>query len=204
MSKNLEIVQNLYNYIETKEFENIRPLFHKNIKWNQMKGLINGGNYVGADEVFQHVFTEFGKEWTDWKAEAREFLEASDDIIVVGTYSGIFKKSGKKMEAEFMHRYTLNAGVVTIFQQYTDTGLFAKAMKGAKTEAQINNPLHGISLKEILEYLLAEYDWEGLAKRVNINCFKSNQTINSSLNFLRKYDWAREEVEFLYIKSIKN
>ena len=120
MSKNLEIVQNLYNYIETKEFENIRPLFHKNIKWNQMKGLINGGNYVGADEVFQHVFTEFGKEWTDWKAEAREFLEASDDIIVVGTYSGIFKKSAKKMEAEFMHRYTLNAGVVTIFQQYTD------------------------------------------------------------------------------------
>ncbi|MDG1516393.1 MAG: VF530 family protein [Flavobacteriales bacterium] len=77
-------------------------------------------------------------------------------------------------------------------------------MKGAKTQAQLNNPLHGISLKEILEYLLAEYDWDGLARRVNINCFKSNQTINSSLNFLRKYDWAREEVEFLYIKSIKN
>ena len=90
MSKNLEIVQNLYNYIETKEFENIRPLFHKNIKWNQMKGLINGGNYVGADEVFQYVFTEFENEWADWKTEVKEFLEVGDDVITVGSFSGTF------------------------------------------------------------------------------------------------------------------
>ena len=71
-------------------------------------------------------------------------------------------------------------------------------------ESQPNNPLHGVKLLDILEYLVETHGWEEMANQVNINCFKSNQTINSSLNFLRKYDWAREEVEFLYIKSIKN
>ena len=71
-------------------------------------------------------------------------------------------------------------------------------------ETQPNNPLHGVKLTTILEYLIEHEGWERMADNVSINCFKSNQTINSSLNFLRKYDWAREEVEFLYIKSIKN
>jgi len=68
-------------------------------------------------------------------------------------------------------------------------------------EEQINNPLHGIKLKDILNFLIAEYGWEGLAERININCFKSNPTVNSSLKFLRKEQWARTKVENLYLKS---
>ena len=70
-------------------------------------------------------------------------------------------------------------------------------------QTQENNPLHGVKLAEILDYLLAEYGWYGLSDRIDINCFKSNQTIKSSLNFLRKFDWARKEVEELYLKTIE-
>ena len=69
---------------------------------------------------------------------------------------------------------------------------------------QANNPLHGISLKEIVTQLEANYGWEELAQRIPINCFKSNPSIKSSLTFLRKTPWAREKVEELYIKSKKN
>lgn len=169
-----------------------------------MKGFPNGGEYVGADEIFQHVFKGFSDNWTDWRTEVSEFIDAGDDIIAVGTYKGIFKKSGKSLEADFMHRYTIKRGLVTNFKQYTDTGLFFAVMKGGKKQNQANNPLHGIKLAEILEYLVEEYGWDGLARRVNINCFKSNQTINSSLNFLRKFDWAREEVEELYLATKRN
>jgi len=67
---------------------------------------------------------------------------------------------------------------------------------------QLNNPLHGKTLKTILEYLYAEYGWEGLSYFVNINCFKDNPSIKSSLTFLRKTQWARDKVEELYIKTI--
>ena len=67
-----------------------------------------------------------------------------------------------------------------------------------------NDPLHGITLKTILNSLLICYGWEGLAERVKINCFSSNPSINSSLKFLRKTPWARTEIETLYRDSLKN
>jgi len=65
---------------------------------------------------------------------------------------------------------------------------------------QPNNPLHGVKLTTVMEVLLKHYGWEGLAWRVNINCFKSNPTVKSSLKFLRKTQWARDKVERLYLQ----
>ncbi len=70
-------------------------------------------------------------------------------------------------------------------------------------ENQPNNPLHGIKLATILEELTNTYSWEELANQININCFKSNPSIKSSLKFLRRTPWAREKVEQLYLYSIK-
>ena len=66
--------------------------------------------------------------------------------------------------------------------------------------ASNNNPLHGVTLEQILNALVAHYEWEGLAQRIDIRCFKSDPSIKSSLTFLRKTPWAREKVEALYIK----
>lgn len=73
----------------------------------------------------------------------------------------------------------------------------------AQTEEQPNNPLHGVKLVTILEELVKKFGWEELAMEININCFKSNPSIKSSLNFLRKTPWAREKVEKFYIYSMK-
>ena len=68
-------------------------------------------------------------------------------------------------------------------------------------QAQPNNPLHGITLKAMLEYLVDEYGWERLGQRIKIDCFIHDPSINSSLKFLRKTEWAREKVERLYVYS---
>jgi uncharacterized protein (DUF2132 family) len=67
---------------------------------------------------------------------------------------------------------------------------------------QINNPLHGVKLADILESLVAQYGWETLSQKININCFKNDPSIKSSLTFLRKTPWARDKVEQLYLKSV--
>ncbi len=67
---------------------------------------------------------------------------------------------------------------------------------------QNNNPLHGITLKAILEHLVETYGWEELDSRIRINCFYEYPSINSSLKFLRKTPWARTKVEELYISSL--
>lgn len=70
------------------------------------------------------------------------------------------------------------------------------------SEEQKNNPLHGIKLVDILEFLVAKYGWETLAKEINVNCFKNDPSIKSSLTFLRKTPWARTKVEDLYLVSL--
>lgn len=69
------------------------------------------------------------------------------------------------------------------------------------SQSQPNNPLHGITLKVIVTELQQHYGWEGLADRIDINCFKSDPSINSSLKFLRRTQWARDKVEKLYINT---
>lgn len=64
---------------------------------------------------------------------------------------------------------------------------------------QPNNPLHGMKLATILELLVEEYGWERLAMEININCFKNDPSIKSSLKFLRRTPWARDKVEQLYL-----
>ena len=63
------------------------------------------------------------------------------------------------------------------------------------------DPLHGVTLQMILTELVADLGWEKLGKRVNIRCFHNDPSIKSSLTFLRKTEWARKEVEALYLKE---
>jgi uncharacterized protein (DUF2132 family) len=62
-----------------------------------------------------------------------------------------------------------------------------------------NDPLHGATLKAIVEDLVARYGWPDLGARIPIRCFDTDPSIQSSLKFLRKTEWARRRVEQLYL-----
>lgn len=67
-----------------------------------------------------------------------------------------------------------------------------------------NNPLHGVSLKQLLTEIVNYYGYEILYAYLNINCFNTNPSIDASVKFLKKTDWAREKVEAFYLYQFKN
>jgi|TARA_B110000114_G_scaffold117290_1_gene122915 uncharacterized protein (DUF2132 family) len=67
---------------------------------------------------------------------------------------------------------------------------------------QLNNPLHGIKLATMLEELHQKYGWEDLGNALNLNAFRNDPRMKSSLKFLRTTPWAREKVENFYLKNI--
>lgn len=71
----------------------------------------------------------------------------------------------------------------------------------ALNKVMSKDPLHGITLKEILTKLVDKYGWQELGQRITINCFTNDPSISSSLKFLRKTPWARTKVEALYIET---
>lgn len=68
---------------------------------------------------------------------------------------------------------------------------------------QANNPLHGITLEQIINDLVAHYGWEYMGYTIKIKCFTDNPSVKSSLTFLRKTPWARAKVETMYLKMLK-
>lgn len=66
---------------------------------------------------------------------------------------------------------------------------------------QPNNPLHGVTLEEMLEALIRKHGWAGLAEAVPIRCFTHDPSVTSSLKFLRRTPWARAKVEQLYLAA---
>lgn len=87
-------------------------------------------------------------------------------------------------------------------QEIQDENTSGKKVRRQPTQAELEHPLHGVKLVEILESLVAHYGWEYLADEVNIMCFKVNPTMKHSLKFLRKFKWAREHVEDIYIRAV--
>lgn len=66
------------------------------------------------------------------------------------------------------------------------------------------DPLHGVTLEMQVNALVARYGWAQLGKLININCFKNDPSVKSSLKFLRRTPWARAEVEALYLNSLSH
>ena len=70
-------------------------------------------------------------------------------------------------------------------------------------ERQHADPLHGVTLQVIVSTLVERYGWDELGWRININCFTTDPSINSSLKFLRNTTWALEKVEGLYLHTLR-
>jgi len=72
------------------------------------------------------------------------------------------------------------------------------------TDTQPKNPLHGITLEQLLKDLVTFHGWPALGSKINIRCFTHEPSIASSLKFLRRTPWAREQVEALYLETIRH
>jgi uncharacterized protein (DUF2132 family) len=69
---------------------------------------------------------------------------------------------------------------------------------------QVNNPLHGVTLEQIVNSLVDHYGWDELGILIDIRCFNSDPSVKSSLKFLRRMPWARKKVERLYLAMEKD
>ena len=79
----------------------------------------------------------------------------------------------------------------------------AAVASAAGVDQQPNNPLHGVTLQAMLEFLVDRLGWNEMARAVDIRCFTNEPSLTSSLKFLRKVPWARAKVEELYLATVK-
>ena len=118
---NKEIIEGVYKSFATGDIPGLLGTFDENIEWTEAEGFPYGGTYKGANAILENVFMKLGGEWEGFSAAPDEILDAGDNIVALGHYSGKFNATGKSMKVPFAHVWTLRDGKIVKFVQYTDT-----------------------------------------------------------------------------------
>jgi len=125
---NVELIKSLYQAFATGDIPGLLQSFDENIEWTEAEGFPYGGTYRGANDIVENVFMKLGGEWEGFSAVPNEFLDAGDNIVALGNYSGKYNATGKSMKAPFAHVWTLENGKIIKFVQYTDTLKVSEAL----------------------------------------------------------------------------
>ena len=129
-AENVGIVRGLYEAFGKGDIPGVLGAFDKEIVWNEAENFIYADRnpYVGPQAILEGVFLRFVSEWDKFTVTPDSILDAGDQVVTLGTYSGTCKKTGKSVKAQMVHVWNLTNGKATKFQQYTDTKQFAEAV----------------------------------------------------------------------------
>ena len=126
----LDIVKRSYEAFDRGDMDGVVADLHPEIAWHQAQGLPHGGLYEGIDAVRKNVFDPLDEEWWDeFRAVPSEFLEAGEQVVVVGRYQGTAKASGKQLDVPFVHIWTMEGAKAIRFRQFLDTAGWVEALQ---------------------------------------------------------------------------
>lgn len=127
---NVEIVQGMYDSFAAGDAATVLAKMSPDIVWNEAEGnsLADGNPYIGPQAVAEGVFARIGQDWATFTLTDQVLYKVEDDMVLVtGRYRGQHAVTGKTIDAQHVHLWWLEDGMVTRFQQYVDTKQLAEA-----------------------------------------------------------------------------
>jgi ketosteroid isomerase-like protein len=126
----VDIVRRSYVAFARGDMDAVMADMHPEIEWHQAQGLPHGGLYRGLEEVRANIFDPLDEEWWDeFTAVPDEFLEAGDQVVVIGRYRGTAKETGKQLDVPFVHIWSMSGDQAIRFRQYLDTAGWVAALQ---------------------------------------------------------------------------
>ncbi len=128
---NLSLVKALYDGFGRGDIPAVLGAMSPDIHWHEAEGnpyMPSGEAWVGPDAVLNNLFMKLGGEWDGFSVHPKSFHDAGDSVIVEARYSGMYKATGKRLDAQVCHVWDVKNGKLTRFQQYLDTAKFQDVM----------------------------------------------------------------------------
>ena len=124
---NVGLLQGLYEAFGRGDVPTVLGAMSPDIRWHQAEGNPynpKGDAWIGPDAVLNNLFVKLATEWDGFTVHPGRFLGAGDCVIVEARYTGTYKATGKKMDAQVCHVWDVKDGKITKFQQYMDTAQY--------------------------------------------------------------------------------
>ena len=116
-----DVLKALYGTFAAGDVPAVLAAFDPGIVWTEAAGGPYAGTYTGPDAVLQNVLIRLGEEWDGFGLEPDAFVCSGERGVVVGSYHGRYRATGRTLEARFAHVWSLRGGRPTRFEQITDT-----------------------------------------------------------------------------------
>ncbi len=135
MPNNRQLVQSLYEAFGRGDAAAVLGGFDPAIVWNEADNhrYADRNPYVGPQQVGEGVFGRIMSEWDGFAVNPETLLQDGDAVVALGRYRGTFRATGRPLDAQFVHVWTVRDGRVTNFQQYTDTAQWSRVTDAAAT-----------------------------------------------------------------------
>jgi len=130
-ASNVELVRGMYDAFSRADIGAVLGGMAPGIVWREADNhpYSDRNPYVGPEAVLHGVFSRLGTEWDGFAVSVDEILGAGDKVVATGRYTGTNKRTGKPVNAQVVHVWTIENGKAARFQQYTDTLQFARAIE---------------------------------------------------------------------------
>ena len=125
----IQLVRGLYEAFGRGDVPTVLAAMDPGIEWREADSTpyADRNPYVGPQAIVDGVFMRLATEWDRFTVTPAEWLDAGDHVVVLGTYTGTYKATGKAVRAQFAHVWRLKGAKVVRFQQYTDSKQWADA-----------------------------------------------------------------------------
>ncbi len=132
--ENVQVVRRIYESFGSGDIPAVLEQMDQSIEWNEAENFVYAdlNPYIGPQAVLEGLFTRLGSEWEGFAPTPEEWLDAGDRVVVLGTYTGTYKATGREVRAQFAHVWGVTGGRVQSFQQYTDTKQFAEVVHNGR------------------------------------------------------------------------
>jgi ketosteroid isomerase-like protein len=126
MGQNSQTIEAFYASMGRGDIPFIIGILDPQISWNEAENFVYADHspYIGVDKLLTGLFARLGGEWDGFSAVPDEIVDGGETVIALGRYGGVYKATGVKVNAQFVHVFKFKGGKIAHFQQYTDTAQF--------------------------------------------------------------------------------
>ena len=128
---NVEIVKGAYEAFARGDVPYVLAVMDPKIEWYEAEGnpyMPSGKAWIGPDAVLNNLFMRLSTDWDGFGVHPTAYHDAGDMVVVEARYSGTHKVTGKRMNPQVCHVWTVRHGKLAKFQQYVDTAQLQDVM----------------------------------------------------------------------------
>ena len=119
MGQNTKVVQQAYDAFGRGDIGGLLALLDDSVEWSSPKTLPHGGEFHGPAGVGK-FFEGIGAKWSSLVVNVEGVGDLGDDTVV-----GVVRADGSRIEGGAdsygaVHVFTVGAGKITRFREYTD------------------------------------------------------------------------------------